>query len=458
MTGPGGLLCGQIFVHAFLAALAAEAAFAEAAEAARRIEHVGAVDPHHAGLQLRRDVHREVDVLAPHRSRQPVTRVVGKLDGLFRRTEAHRGKHRAENFLLRQYVGGSHAGGERRKMEPAGRGQLEVGLPAGGALPGALGDQTLHPLELAAVDQRADVGVLVERAADAQPRHPRLHLGDEGIGDAFLDEQPRSGAADLALVEPDPVDQSFHRAVEVGILEDEEGGLAAELQRELLAGTRRRPADDLAHLGRAREGDLVHAGMVDDRGAGARAARNDVDDALRHAGPLADLGKQKRGERRELRRLQHHRAAGGERRSDLPGEHQQRKVPRDDLAGHADRPGFGKLPVQRLRPAGMVQEMADGKRHVDVAAFADRLAVVERLQDREQPLMPLHGAADRIEDPGTLVAGPRAPSRQRLRRRLDRRIDIGVPGFRHAWPAFRRWQGRWCRRSRRRSPRPIRRR
>jgi hypothetical protein len=49
--------------HAFLAALAAEAALLVAAEADGRVEIVGGVDPHHAGLDLRRDVEREVDVL-----------------------------------------------------------------------------------------------------------------------------------------------------------------------------------------------------------------------------------------------------------------------------------------------------------------------------------------------------------------------------------------------------------
>src|SRR4029079_11412479 len=35
--------------------------------------------------------------------------------------------------------------------------------------------------------------------------------------------------------------------------------------------------------------------------------------------------------------LEHDRVAGGERRGDLPGQHQQREVPRDDLGGHAER-------------------------------------------------------------------------------------------------------------------------
>jgi hypothetical protein len=122
-----------------------------------------------------------------------------------------------------------------------------------------------------------------------------------------------------------------------------------------------------------------------------RPARHDVDDALRHAGALADLGEEDGGQRGEFGRLQHHRAAGRQRRRDLPGQHQQREIPRYDLADDADRLVAGKLAVQRLRPAGVVEEMADRQRHVDVAALADRLAVVDRFQHGEKALVPLHG-------------------------------------------------------------------
>ena len=161
-------------------------------------------------------------------------------------------------------------------------------------------------------------------------------LVQEGIAEAFLHQQPRAGAADLALVEPDAVDQTFDGAVEIGILEDDEGRLAAKLQRQFLARTGGRLADDLADFRGAGEGDLLDAGMVDDGRARFRSAGHDVDDALRHAGALADLGEQDGGQRREFGRLQHHRAAGGQRRRDLPGQHQQREIPRDDLADDAD--------------------------------------------------------------------------------------------------------------------------
>src|SRR5208282_1023953 len=82
--------CGfQIFQQAFLATLAAVSAFAVAAEAAGSVEQVGAIYPDDAGFELRRNVQRNVDALAPHASRETVLGVVGKLDRFTGSAESH---------------------------------------------------------------------------------------------------------------------------------------------------------------------------------------------------------------------------------------------------------------------------------------------------------------------------------------------------------------------------------
>ena len=75
--------------------------------------------------------------------------------------------------------------------------------------------------------------------------------------------KPGAGAADLALVEPDRVDQPLDGRVNIGIIEDDVGGFAAQFQGQGLA--RARPS--LSRIarptgGRAGEGDLVDAGVV----------------------------------------------------------------------------------------------------------------------------------------------------------------------------------------------------
>ena len=77
----------------------------------------------------------------------------------------------------------------------------------------------------------------------------------------------------MPLVEVDPVDDPLDRLVERRVVEDDVRGLAAELEREALAGAGEPPLDLLPHLGRAGEGDLVDVLALDERGAGAAVAR-----------------------------------------------------------------------------------------------------------------------------------------------------------------------------------------
>ena len=100
---------------------------------------------------------------------------------------------------------------------------------------------------------------------------------------------------------------------------------------------------------RAGERDLVDVGVLDQGLAGGTGAGDDVDHARGQVGLLADLGEQQRGERRRLGRLEHHGVARRQRRRDLPRQHHQREVPRDDLAGDAERPGHCWPEARRAR-------------------------------------------------------------------------------------------------------------
>jgi hypothetical protein len=72
--------------------------------------------------------------------------------------------------------------------------------------------------------------------------------------------------------------------------------------------------------------------MPDERVAGGAIARDDIHDARRKADFVAKFGESKSGEWRELRGLKHDSISSGERRSNFPRQHQQRKIPRNDLA------------------------------------------------------------------------------------------------------------------------------
>jgi len=85
---------------------------------------------------------------------------------------------------------------------------------------------------LHARDDSADINGLIERGTHAKRVHAVLNLADQFIGDALLHQQPRTGAANLSLVEPDAVDQAFDGAVEVRVFKDDEGGFPTEFEGE----------------------------------------------------------------------------------------------------------------------------------------------------------------------------------------------------------------------------------
>ena len=100
----------------------------------------------------------------------------------------------------------------------------------------------------------------------------------------------------------------------------------------------------------------------------------------------SEFGEQQRGERGELGGLQHHRVAERERRRDLPGQHQQRKIPRNDLADDADRAVVGEFACPATAPS-----RRDDRNAAPPAARRDRgsrgcgLPLSRALQHGEQP-------------------------------------------------------------------------
>ena len=113
--------------------------------------------------------------------------------------------------------------------------QLAAGqqLGAGGD---RLVDPLLDPVAVAGGDQRADVGLGVERVADRQ----RLDVGDEalgeGVGDVLVDEDALDRDAALAGVR-EGVDLGFvGRRLPVAVGVDDQRRVRAELEVDLLVG------------------------------------------------------------------------------------------------------------------------------------------------------------------------------------------------------------------------------
>ena len=132
--------------------------------------------------------------------------------------------------------------------------------------------------------------------------------------------------------------------IDVGIVEHDHRGMAAELHRGPLHVPAGERGELLADRRRAGEADLADDRMRDQvLGDLRRDAVDQADDARRHA--RIDKGPDQRGRRRRgfLRRLDDDRAAGGERRRQLAHHLVDREVPGREGGDRADRQLEGHL-------------------------------------------------------------------------------------------------------------------
>ena len=276
MLEPGGL---HVLEQPFSTTFAAISALAISAKAASCVEQICAIYPYDARLELRRHLQRHVDVLAPHARCQAIDRIIGQLNRFLGSAESHRCENRAEDFLLRDDRRRMHIAQKSRGEIETPRGQHNLRLPAGRAIRHALCHHAFDAIQLHARDDGADIDRLIERGSDAQGAHALANLGHQRLRDALLHEQARTRAAHLSLVEPDSIDETFDRAVEVGIFEDDERRFPTQFERKAFVACGGRVANRASHFGRPSERNLIDIRMPHQRLAGRPVSGNDVDDS-----------------------------------------------------------------------------------------------------------------------------------------------------------------------------------
>ena len=154
-------------------ALAAEAGGLDAAERRGRVGDEALVEADHAGLELLDDAERALDVARVDVGDEAVLGVVGGGDRRVLVVEAdHRGD-RAEDLLLEQARVAGHAAEHGRLVEVAGAVARAAADEDLRALAGRVVDELGDLAALRAVDQRADLDVVLGAAAD-------LHLAELG--------------------------------------------------------------------------------------------------------------------------------------------------------------------------------------------------------------------------------------------------------------------------------------
>ena len=192
------------------------------------------------------------------------------------------------------------------------------------------------------------------------------------------------------------------------------------------------PADELANAGGASEGDLVDIGMADQGTPGLAGAGDDVYNPGGEPGVLKQLGELEGGEWRGLCGFEHDGVATGKRWCNLPGGHEQRKVPGNDLGGDAVwREGLvGKGVFELVSPACVVKEMSTDERQIDIARLANGLATIHGFNDGEFSGAFLEQAGDAKEVFSAFGAAEPGPSGVVcLAGGLDGEVDICFASF-----------------------------
>ncbi|MPM55857.1 hypothetical protein SDC9_102654 [bioreactor metagenome] len=226
-------------------------------------------------------------------------------------------------------------------------------------------------------DQRADLGVLVKRAAGLHRFCLRLERGHELLEDRALHVHALGSQAHLACVLEARTGDGRDRVVEVAIRKHQRRVLAAQLQGHGPDAIRARLHDGSTRARLAGERDAVDVGVPGEerpRRIHAKAV-DDVVNPLGHAHLVHHLAQQRGRAGRGLRRLDHHRVAAGQRWSAFPGHQQQRQIPRaddgDDATRHAHAIAARRLAVGRAHLERFGGRILDGVcEHLEVGRAA----------------------------------------------------------------------------------------
>lgn len=243
---------------------------------------------------------------------------------------------------------------------------------------------------------------------------------DELVVDALLDQQPRAGTAALAVVEEDTKVGPRDGVVNVSILEDDVGGLATQLEGDLLEVALGRGLEDgTADHGGTGEGDLVNVHVAGDGSTSdTTETGDDVDHTRGEASLLDELTGVQTGEGGLLGGLEDDGVTGGNGGGDLPRPHEEGEVPGDDLTadtnglvtgvGEGLGVGVNSLTVDLVGPAGVVTEAAQSVGQVDLG-HGEGLAVVEGLNGGDSINVALNQVGQLVQETATVGGGNPAP-------------------------------------------------
>ena len=283
-------------------------------------------------------------------------------------------------------------------------------------------------------DERAHLRRRVHPVADRDLRQSLLDRRDERIGRIAHGDDDRHRHATLAGGAVGGADRRIGRHRDVGVRQNDHVVLGAAERLHPLPVLRARLVDVPRDRRRADEAQRRHVGMLEQRVDRHLVAVHDVEDAVGDPRLLQQLGREERGRRILLGRLQHEGVAARDRRRPHPHRNHRREVERRDARDHAHRLAdrvhvdprrdlLRELAFEQGRdPAGELDHL-EAAGHL-AQGIGENLAVLgdEELGDRFLVLM--HELTDPEQHVRAAGERDRPPRTERLLRSLHREVDL----------------------------------
>lgn len=302
------------------------------------VELVVAVDPDGTGLEGVADADGSAKVLGVHSGGETVGGVVTESDDVGLILKLSNGTDGAENLLLHDLhvVGdvGEDSGLDEVSLVTV---ALTTNLDSGTLLLTGL-DVAHDTVVLKLADLRTLEGLLVEWVTNLVGLSTLLESLEELVVDFLLHEDAGTSTAALAVVVIDTKVDPLDSGIDIGVLEDDVGRLATELEGDLLeVGRSSGLHNGATDQGGASESNLVNIHVRGNSSTSDLSETVDqVEDACGETSLLDELGHDKSGQRGLLSSLHDEGVTGGESRANLPCEHEKREVPWDDLTANTN--------------------------------------------------------------------------------------------------------------------------
>ena len=329
----------HVVVDPVTATLAAKAGLLDPAEGRHLVGDEAGVDADHAVFQRFLHPGDAADVTRVEVGRKAEDGVVRHLDDFGFGLELEQRGERSEGLFLRHFHVRGDAGYHCRLEErPAKLVPLATGHDL--AAPGEdVGDMLFDLVHRGFIDQRAGGDPGLQPVADGQFLHGGSQLFGKGVIDPGLHVDPVRADAGLAVVAELRDHCAFDGRIQIGVVKDDEGGVAAKLHRALQHLVGGLTQQDAAHLGRPGEGQLADQRVLAEflADVGRPLGGDDRKEASRNAGAFGQNRQSQGGQRSLCRRTRDEAAASSKSGGYLAGDHRVREVPRRDRGGNPDR-------------------------------------------------------------------------------------------------------------------------